>query len=65
MSERIADWVALVIAGETVEARRDVLERVPAHQRRDVETLVKRLWPGEKARRQRLKQAALQSSLRR
>lgn len=62
MSERIADWVALVIAGETVEARRDVLDRVPAHQRRDVEALVKRLWPGEKARRQRLKQASAQGA---
>lgn len=58
MSERTADWVARVISGKTVEERREVLSNVPSHLRKDVESLVKKLWPGEKERRRRDQKSA-------
>jgi hypothetical protein len=57
MAERLADLVARVMAGATLEERRDTLARIPAHQRADVAAAVKRLWPGEQARRRRCKAA--------
>jgi hypothetical protein len=46
MPERLAELVARVMAGATVEERRDALARIPDHRRADVEAAVRRLWPG-------------------
>ena len=49
MSEkRIADYVADVLAEGTREARRRELERVPHHQRKEVEHWVRVLWTQRK-----------------
>jgi hypothetical protein len=54
MPERLAELVARVMAGATVEERRDALARIPDHRRADVEAAVRRLWPGERSRRRRV-----------
>jgi hypothetical protein len=58
MAERLADLVARVMAGATLEERRAILAGLPAHRRADVEAAVKRLWPAEQARRRRSRNGA-------
>ena len=46
--KRIADYVADVLAKGTREERRRELERVPHHQRKEVERWVKQFWAQKK-----------------